>query len=117
MEKKKSIKKYFTLGFFAVAVLAIVLAIVATPTKFYTEKRDDGNYDLELRFVNRVSSKVKVPAEYDGKKVTSFLVEAYYQVWNCVALFAGIHWKYKRIAANAPEDTALTLPVRAISIC
>ncbi len=78
MEKKKSIKKYFTLGFFAVAVIAIVLAIVATPTKFYTNEREDGNYDLELGFVNRVSSKVKVPAEYDGKKVTSFLVEAYY---------------------------------------
>ena len=78
MEKKKSIKKYFTLGFFAVAVIAIVLAIVATPTKFYTNERDDGNYDLELSFVNRVSNKVKVPAEYDGKKVTSFLVKAYY---------------------------------------
>lgn len=78
MEKKKSIKKYFVLGFFAVAVIAIVLAIVATPTKFYTNEREDGNYDLELSFVNRVSSKVKVPAEYDGKKVTSFLVEAYY---------------------------------------
>jgi len=78
MEKKKSIKKYLILGFFAVAVIAIVLAIVATPTKFYTNERDDGNYDLELSFVNRVSSKVKVPAEYDGKKITSFLIEAYY---------------------------------------
>ena len=77
MEKKKSFKKYFTLGFFAVAVIAILLAIFATPTKFWPTEREDGTYDLEIRMVNRLSKKVTVPAEYDGNKVTSFLVDAY----------------------------------------
>ena len=78
MAKKTGVKRFVPLFILLAGILAIVIAIVATPTKFYTNERDDGNYDLELSFVNRVSSKVKVPAEYDGKKVTSFLVEAYY---------------------------------------
>ena len=77
MEKKKSVKRFIPLFIFLVGILAIVIAIVATPTKFYASEREDGTYDLEVRMVNRVSKKVTVPAYHEGVKVTSFLVEAY----------------------------------------
>ena len=116
MEKKKSIKKYFTLGFFAVAVLAIVIAIVATPTKFRWEDREDGNYDLEITFVNRVSSKVTVPAQYEGKKVTSFLVRAYtgdkttYDKVKTIILEEGIEEVNATLLTRYPNLEKLELP-------
>ena len=77
MAKKRSIKNMIPLFIFLAGILAIVIAIVATPTKFYGNEREDGTYDLEIGMVNRVTKTVTVPAEFEGKKVTSFLVEAW----------------------------------------
>ena len=77
MEKKKTGKKYLGLIFVAVFVIGILLLIFAMPTRFYGTQRDDGTYDLEISTVNRLSKKVTVPADYNGARVTSFLVDAY----------------------------------------